>query len=125
MIIFLIERKPLKTIMSWELGEYLKVLTSRLNRPWLAMITEPAAAPPIKAWPGFGPLTTSSAGTKTREARGIRPIDSLQQGFIYFSLTHPPPTIKLFIFLLFLMVFPFGSKRAFILQDIHLTNMHC
>lgn len=42
---FLIERKPARTIISWELWEYPEVLTTALNRSWVAMTTEPAAPP--------------------------------------------------------------------------------
>lgn len=75
-------------------------------------------------------ISLLSGSKETHRVReGIRPINSLQQGFIYlFSLTPPrkkKETIKVVHLSFIFNGFPFGSKRAFILQDIHLVNMQC
>lgn len=53
-------------------------------------------------------------------------MNSLQQGFIYFLGPHPPQrNMKVVCLSLIFNGFPFGSKRASMLQDIHLVNMQC
>lgn len=57
--------------------------------------------------------------------RGIRPIHSLQQSFIYSFLWPPRKKQSCSSVIYFFNGFPFGSKRAFILQNIRLVNMQC
>lgn len=105
--------------MSWELWEYLEVFTTGLNWPWLVLITEPAADPPTKARNYF------ISRDKDKRSKGNQANWFFTTRF-YFTFPWPTPPSNKVVHLPFIFNgFPFGSKRAFMLQDIHLTNMHC
>lgn len=85
------------------------------------MATGPLSHLPMP-WPGF--VTGQLHQQKQRQVEGNQADSFFTTRFYLLFLDHPPNNKVVHLSFIF-NGFPFGSKRAFILQDVHLTNMHC
>lgn len=114
--------------MSLELWETLECLiTSWAEQMSTHRTTELTAHLPQESWQNITPVL-SRYREQTNKSNEGQQADSFftTKVYLFFSLTPPKKTLKWFIFHLFCFNgFPFGSKRAFILQNIRLVNMQC